>query len=244
MRTPIVLPTSATGGKGNTPFAEPYVVSFCAHTDANDYVKVNGLLSMWRGYGDAGGFALVFDTKRLWRCIEPESKHYGYSAFYLADVVYDDQEVDFKEEFQDLILALEQFVEARAAGEDNPAGYVFVPFFNAVTRLKHPGFKEECEVRLTASPLSKGILKELAALEEAPPLPEHIKPIRSRMMRGSQSKYIIINDPPQKMRKSLPIVKIIVGPQRDQERRANEIKKLLGKKRIAVVCSKTPYIPA
>ena len=228
--------------KGREPYAEPYIVSFCAHTDADAYVKENGLLSMWRAYGDTGGFALVFDTKHLWNCLEREPKHYGYSAFYLADVVYDDQEDRLEEEFSELTDVLDKFITAQAQAKDLPtaAGYVFRPFFGAVTRYKHRGFREECEVRLTASPFPKTIYEEAPAQGLDPPK-EEVKPILTREKRGKKIKYVAINDLPQ--RKNLPVAKIIIGPQRDQAKRVREIKALIGKKRIGVTCSKTPFIP-
>jgi hypothetical protein len=232
------------GGNGDQdPLAEPYVVSFCAHTHDGDYVKENGLLSQWRAYGDGGGFALVFDTKRLWTCLETERKTYLYSAFYLADVVYDDEEAKFKTEFYDLSQALEQFIHALAkSGGGNQAGALFQPFFNAVTRFKHQGFKEEREVRLTASPTLASVYDraEKEGTESGPPL-KAIKPIHSRDKRGIRAQYIILNDLPKKKRS--PIVRIIVGPQRDQQQRAKEVRKLIGKDRIGIVCSETPFFP-
>lgn len=233
------------GGNGDQdPLAEPYVVSFCAHTHDDDYVKKNGLLSQWRAYGNGGGFALVFDTKRLWKCIaEPEQETYLYSAFYLADVVYDDEEAKFKTEFDDLSQALKQFIHALAeGGGGDQAGALFQPFFNAVTRFKHQGFREEHEVRLTASPIPKSVYKKAeGAGAEGAPSPKAIKPIHRREKRGSQAAYIILNDLPEEKR--LPIVRIIVGPQRDQRQRAREVRKLIGKDKIGIVCSETPFIP-
>ena len=232
------------GGNGDQdPFAEPYVVSFCAHTHDDDYVKENGLLSQWRAYGNDGGFALVFDTKRLWTCLEAERKTYEYSVIYLADVVYDHEEEKFETEFGDLFQALERFIHAQAESAEDPSvGGFFSPFFNAVTRFKHRGFKEENEVRLTASPISDPVYGkvEKERVEGDPPL-KAIKPIHSREKRGNQAAYIILNDLPK--RKRLPIVRIIVGPQRDQRQRAREVRKLIGKDRIGIVCSETPFIP-
>ena len=225
------------------PFAEPYVVSFCAHTHDSDYVKKNGLLSQWRAYGDDGGFALVFDTKRLCTCLETEWKTYEYSAFYLADVVYDNQEEKFEAEFGDLSGALEQFIHAEAEGAENPpAGGVLQPFFNAVTRFKHRGFEEENEVRLTASPIPESVYRRVEEEREEGDSPlKAIKTVHSREKHGNQAAYIILNDLPKKKR--LPIIRIIVGSQRDQRQRAREVLKLIGNKRIGIVCSETPFIP-
>lgn len=218
-------------------FAEPYVVSFCAHTDHDKYVKANGLLSMWRAYGDAGGFALVFDTKHLWYWLEPERQSAGYSAFYLGNVVYDDEKEKFEAEFDELVRTMEQFIHDRARREGmSEPGNMFEPFFKAVTRFKHRGFKEEREVRLTVAPLSGALdraLRQVASDDtEFPDKP--IKPICSRERRGRQMHYIVLND--VQNRRPIPIVRIIVGPQIGQSERAREVAALAGD-RIDVVCS-------
>lgn len=45
--------------------AEVYITSFCAASQEDEYLKNNGLLSQWRGYGDDGGYAIEFDTQKL-----------------------------------------------------------------------------------------------------------------------------------------------------------------------------------
>jgi hypothetical protein len=47
---------------------EPYILSFCA--PVSEKVRIHGLLSQWRAYGQDGGFAIVFETvklEKLWR---------------------------------------------------------------------------------------------------------------------------------------------------------------------------------
>ena len=98
------------------PLAEPYVVSFCTHTNQRNYVKENGLLSQWRTDGDKGGFALIFDTRRIEEWMEIEPNNYHYAGWYLGEVVYDDQENPFSEEFADLANILDTHLRALADG--------------------------------------------------------------------------------------------------------------------------------
>ena len=66
---------------------EIYIASFCGE-HKNSFVNSNGLLSQWRGYGNGGGFALVFDTKKLEDMLEAESQKYEYSSGHFADLIY------------------------------------------------------------------------------------------------------------------------------------------------------------
>lgn len=225
-------------GRDIGPFAEPYVVSFCAHTKHDNYVKANGLLSMWRAYGDVGGFALVFDTKRLWDCLQSDYKTYSWTGFYLGEVVYDNEEDKFESAFGELTQAIEQFIRSHANDTADP-GNMFPHFFNAVTRFKHRGFKEESEVRFVASPVSKRLAmaaEEISGKDEN----RRIKPISTREKDGHEVKYIVLNDGHDK--RPLPIVRIILGPQRNQSELAKQVKALV-RDRIDAVSSETPYLP-
>lgn len=228
------------GGESSVdPIADPYVVSFCAHTNHTNYVKENGLLSQWRAYGDKGGFALVFDTRRLDRWMEAERKQYLYSGWYLDDVVYDDHKNPFADEFPDLADALDDYIRAQAEGEELPAGKVAEPFFHAVTRFKHQGFIEESEVRIIASPTTKASFEKIkrAAKNDAEIPNKELKPVE---VRDGKTRYIVLSGAPDKTR--LPIERIIVGPQRDQEACVQQIKALPGWNNIPIFSSKTPYI--
>ena len=117
---------------------------------------------------------------------------------------------------------------------------MFQPFFNSVTRFKHQGFKEEREVRLTAAPVPFHVY-ETAEAQGFGKNEQEVKPILVRQKRGIETPYIVLNDVPKK--KTLPSVKIIVGPQRDQKKRVKEVQQILGRKNIGIVCSETPFIP-
>lgn len=226
-----------SGTEDIVPIASPYILSFCNHTDHSDYVKKNGLLSQWRAYGEKGGYALIFDTKRLVECARIESKTYRYLVNNFGDVVYDGHIDKFETEFSDLSPNLREWVRAFASGSDDPSSYdILSPLLNAATRFKHRGFQEESEVRFIASPISKAYA---STIDENSHL--NLKLINTRKRGESQVQYIVLNDVPKK--KPLPIVRIIVGPQPDQEKRAEEVKYLIGKKNIKISCSDTPYLP-
>lgn len=235
--TDVFYETTFTGMPNAVPFAEPYVLSFCSHNDHGDYVRKNGLLSQWRAYGEKGGYALIFDTKHLLGCLKLEHQAHYYSGLNFGDVVYDGQIDKFETEFAGLFAALGEWVHAFASqNNEPPSADVFTPFLNAATRFKHRGFQEESEVRIIAVPISEA-LKKIAK----DPSPLKIKPTPIRKMGEAQVQYIVLNDVPKK--KPLPIVQIIVGPQPDQQKCAEEVKRLVGKKDIKITCSETPYLP-
>lgn len=235
--TDVFYETTFIGAQNTVPIATPYILSFCAHTGHNDYTKNNGLLSQWRAYGENGGYALVFDTKRLSECLNVEGKYYNYVGGNFGDVVYDDESDKFLTEFADLITSLGIWVRSFASKDKEPSSEdVLAPLLSAASRFKHRGFKEESEVRVSVYPTSEAFAR---TVKEEVPL--KLKPIQYRKKGDDQVQYITLNEVPKK--KPLPIIRIIIGPQRDQKQRAKEVKKIIGKKNIDIVCSKTPYLP-
>lgn len=219
------------------PAVPPYILSFCAHTNHNVYVKKNGLLSQWRAYGGEGGYALVFDTWLLSECIRVESKNYQYFYIPFGDVLYDDQTDKFETVFADLDTDLKDWATALSERNDPPIEKVVRSLFSLATRFKHRGFKEESEVRVSAALLSEASAKANPEIFRY----KKLKPIHERKVGDDQVRYIVLNDVPEKQ--PLPIIRIIIGPQRDQKQRAKDVKKLIGKKNIDIVCSETPYLP-
>jgi|GEM_PF-6072323 len=58
-----------------------YLFSFCVHEKDKKHIQNNGLLSMWRGYGEDGGYAFVFDfnvLKELFISSSPSEVVRGY----------------------------------------------------------------------------------------------------------------------------------------------------------------------
>ena len=202
------------------------------------------MLSQWRAYGEEGGFALVFDTKQLWRCLKREINDYFYNGFYFADVIYDEgQEVLNAEDFDELRQAVERFIEQmQGAQESQKVGFIFTPFFNCSTRFKHRGFKEENEVRLTVSPTTAEAHNSFKSEDPTyDPDEKQLKRVRKRIKRGAQVPYIILNELGGKRR--LPIRQIIIGPQENQDRAYQKVLKIVGNRRIMITKSETPYLP-
>jgi len=226
------------------PYAEPYIVSFCAHTNHTEYVKNNGLLSMWRAYGNVGGFALEFDTKKLWDALCLDPLQFGYTAFSLSDVIYENDDTDFDTEFEELNEALKDVLERIAESASETAiGEIFQPFFTSVTRFKHQGFFEESEVRLVAAPLSEklreAVMKEAGAIEKYDNLKLPAKEILTRQKQGTNANYIVLNAADTEG--NLPIRRIIVGPQENQDEAIEKVRAIAGDK-LKIVKSETPFI--
>jgi len=66
------------------------------------------------------------------------------------------------------------------------------------------------------------------------------KKLKRISIREGSVRYIILNDVPNQ--KNLPIQRIIVGPQRNQKQRIEEIMTLPGWNGIPIECSKTPFV--
>lgn len=65
----------------------PFVLSMCGAEPTR--VAQSGLLSQWRGYGDDGGFAIVFDTRALEDALQVEAKRHYYLGVRMGDVYYE-----------------------------------------------------------------------------------------------------------------------------------------------------------
>lgn len=214
----------------------PYITSFCAHTSDGGYEQENGLLSQWRGYGREGGYAIVFDTKKLAEMYMAEADKYYYSFLQLGDVVYGDDGDAFDEEFgpkiKKIIARLQQFTET---GEFGSSGN-YVDILSMFTRLKHRGFREEREVRAVAFPITREIEDHNKRL-----VPNYVspnKPMKEMKYRSDGAPYIEMLNLDKKAR--LPIKRIIVGPQTDQAQAEQEIRRIMGKRRIKINRSETP----
>lgn len=223
------------GGGWNATFP-PYVTSFCSHVDDKNYVKENGLLSMWRSYSNDGGIALVFDTLKLEACLKKESEEYLYSFAGVGDVVYEGDNDAFISEFEEFVEVLKVKVMDMLLGNESfTTGADFIKdFIGAATRYKHQAFAEEREVRITVSPWIDSHFKDATESE-----------IKSRVQKVpiniGGSTYIELFDVESVPR--LPITKVIIGPHIDQEQRHKDIREKLKYRRdIEIVCSQTPFI--
>ena len=226
-----------------TPFAVPFIASFCGHGEDEAYVQENGLLSQWRSYGEGGGFAIVFDTKKLYELLENESQNYFYSIGAFADVVYDGDDEEFREEFTELVEMLQDMVGEMMRGREPQVDGLFGPFVNSVSRFKHRGFKEEREVRIVTSPMSKETIEEIKRSEAAEELADRrVKEIKYKDRNGVNVPYIELFESVEK--DSLPITKIIIGPGREQQASETKLRTIIGRRDVEIHCSETPYVPS
>ena len=193
------------------------------------------MLSQWRGYAK-GGYAIVFDTKKLCDLYNKEGKRFYYSMSQIGDVVYQGDEHEFEEEFGEGIKKIKDvFLKFIETGEME-VGEIFGDVLSMFTRLKHRGFFEEREVRSVAFPMTKEIEDEYKRVD-----PNYIspnKPMREILLREDGAPYIeMLNFD---VKTTLPITRIIVGPQKKQAQAKQKIERLIDRKNIEIHCSETP----
>lgn len=222
-----------------SPREVPFTTSFCAHTDDQDYERKHGLLSQWRGYGGKGGFAIVFDTRKLWDLCENENQRFSYRCMSLGDIVYDGQDEFFLQEFGPTIEATKgAYLKLSQTGQIEVAKFMH-KIIAMFARLKHRAFFEEREVRIIAAPMTKQ-LEEFFDVADSD-YDELGKELRTVSQKKDGSQYLRLfefeNDG------QLPIKRIIVGPQRDQRQAVAAVKSLVGKRQIRVDRSETPWLP-
>lgn len=223
-------------------FADPYILSFCSHADDDDYVKNNGLLSQWRGYGGQAGYAIIFDCKEMAKRVQMEAEKYDYSLMYMGDVVYENQKELFYKEFNELIQKIEevagQLMISDRKDEDikRYIGELYDPYITAAARFKHQAFFEEREVRVVASPQRQEIVDYIMEKTGRSIVNKGLKDIR---IRQCGVRYIELFRTEARIR--LPIKKIIVGPGEDKEVAAEKAAALVAGSSIEISCSATPY---
>ncbi len=231
------------GGRIEHPFAEPFITSFCTHSDDEDYERENGLLSQWRGYADIreqGGFAIVFDTERLSELVLREKSSYHLSALVFGDVIYDGDKEGFEREFAGLLDKLgDSFDQIISGGPTDFRGH-FDLFVGGVSRFKHRAFREEREVRIIISPSTPEFHKYLKEVDPTFDPPDMaFKEIFRRP--GTEKPTTRLFD--YEKEEKLPVVKIIVGPHRNQHENVDVAKALVDRAGMNVVIqpSETPY---
>ncbi len=225
---------------------EIYILSFCGqHNDP--YTSGNGLLSQWRGYGAGGGFAIVFNTHRLEEMLDVEAKRFAYAQMCLSDVVYSNDEDKLKRELSedvstiaDSVADLFRVVTSGREKEERETCLLanWQPFFRCITRLKHRGFSEENEIRLAALRTIPGLESlERDGSDDITPRPE--KEVKVRIRNDQPVRYIELF---HSANMKLPIERIIVGPHKEKEARADALRQMLGNTGIEITCSDIPYI--
>jgi hypothetical protein len=217
---------------------EIYLVSFCGqHKDP--YVDSNGLLSQWRGYGEGGGFAVVFNTHKLEEMLRIEAERFAYAQMHLSDVVYssdgDRLEQELSEDLSTIahgIAALFRVVTGGRVREERETCLreSQEPFFRCITRLKHRGFSEENEVRLAALRTAW----DQESLEQAKRDGITLRPEKEVKVRNKNAQLVPYIELFNSAKMDLPIERIIVGPHKEKEARAEALRATLSNPRIEV----------
>jgi Protein of unknown function (DUF2971) len=224
-------------------FNQPHIFSMCAARQPR--VLRNGLLSQWRGYGDDGGYAVVFDAAKFEQLLIQEEANFLYQHVRWGDVYYHDADVNTQpsavevKEYEDTVKKGVAHLIRNGKAEDISG------FYEAITGLscayKHWGFWEENEVRVMAIPMNTSLAQEANAANDNRPQ----KPLKTLIRRGMPVHYIELFATEQKQNTlKLPINRVIVGPHKDAEVRAIAVKRLLEMHGYdaEVVCSEIPYI--
>lgn len=224
-------------------FNQPYIFSMSAARDVN--AQGSGLLSQWRGYGGDGGYAIVFDTREMERLFELEAKTFHYQHFQWGDVHYYGVDPDGQPSTED-VAESEEVVRAgiarliRGGKAEEAAG-----FYQAVSGLsclyKHWGFWEEREVRVVAIPVDTEVAQLSAADGEVKPK----KTVKTFLRGGLPVPFIeLFAGISSETRHRLPIKRVIVGPHRDIDLRAQAVQRLLATNnyKAEVIRSKIPYL--
>lgn len=216
-------------------FAAPFVASFCSHSSDQAYERNHGLLSQWRGYGKDGGFCIVFDTAALAELLGREFDLYYYVHMKLSSAVYAVDGLRISQAFPTLLDRCDTFFAGILDGQVPEApDDGFQPFAEAATLLKHQGFREEREVRIVAMPGSERI-RAVVAKEHSDFQPAPIKPVISP---PNGRRFITLFEA---LNERLPIVRIIVGPSREQDRNF-QLARDVTKDTVSILRSATPFI--
>lgn len=236
-----IYEVSFLGRPGSQAFAVPYIASFCSHCGDDGYLRENGLLSQWRGYGGTERYAVVFDTEALSAAMKEETKRFSYMFGNLGDAIYNDDELNFAERFSELIgLFVHMYETYHGPGPDSIAmEELYESFMITATRFKHRAFREEREVRIAAAPLTEELQAYIRDKGgEDVSRGRRIKAIRKRGKVGSEVPYVVLLEESET---PLPIKRIVVGPCVDQKLAAQKAAELTRGK-VRLVLSETPFI--
>ncbi|MHC4535410.1 MAG: DUF2971 domain-containing protein [Planctomycetota bacterium] len=222
---------------------EVYITSFCGE-DENSYSKNNGLLSQWRGYGTGGGIALVFNTQKMEEIMQKEGERYEYIFAFIADVIYSDDKnnIELSSYKTDIAADFEERLNSMKRGmQDAPdAGFkdAVESFLKGIGRYKHHGFNEENEVRIVCLPM----IHNEENLRLAKKGGSTLKPEKERKFRTKNGKLIPYIELFNSTDIELPIEKIIVGPHKEKNERASDLRVMLRNKNIEITVSDIPYV--
>ena len=200
-----------------------------------NYVRENGLLSQWISYGGTAGCMIVFDTTKLNRLLSQESEEYLISTDIFEVVYMKNTDVEIEEfpDFCDILLEMCKSTIKQEIDKETGRRFLYASV-NIEERLKHVAFSAENEVRMSAS-----LFNDDRAIREIDPDGKKVqKEVCYRMKGNIPVPYITLFGAPKK----LPIEKVIVGPNLEQQRIVDSIQRMCEPSGIKVTCSSTPYV--
>jgi len=215
-----------------------YLLCLCEHEEPDH--RVNGLLSMWRSYGQNGGYNLVFDKTKLIEYLREQAAH-CLKALLLDDKVeYPPNEAALLENLKAHLTIFSSFMKEEVSKKLINNSYELIgvgkfleSMLHLVTLIKHPGFREENEYRFCL----------FAQPEEL--LPENEKHfVFKPQIEELGSSVVSYIERPIELDNLLK--KIIIGPQRDAQTRKEFLEDYLktqGLGHITVRTSEIPYLP-
>jgi hypothetical protein len=193
-----------------TDLATPiFITSFCHHED--ERTVRDGLLSQWRGYGALGGCAVEFDEKKLEELVRHERDQYAFTHVSLSKVLYDSHVDAFNmDELKGTAAAIVRYMVEQTPESEEAYRRLAHGMYKAVAlnapRLKSVGFQEEHEVRIVAPCMRTEAAAEFSGRKR--------RDILLRFKSGTPIPYVKLFEGIA----ALPITRILVGPQRDQDR--------------------------
>lgn len=194
-----------------------FVLSFCRHDEKSEQFE-HGLLSQWRGYTEAGGFAIEFDEDALDKRLKGEHEKYECAVIRSSDVRYSDFEKEFDPNLYKGLAGgfFTHFFASRGLDVKDICGSKPVhdavePYIKAAPFLKHESFSEEREYRI------------VAAFNRTRKIVKGMKPAKRIEFRSRGSLIV----PYVRLFESdvghLPMKSIIVGPHPYQDRQAEAL---------------------
>jgi hypothetical protein len=195
-----------------------FVLSFCRHDENSDQFR-HGLLSQWRGYAEAGGFAVEFDENMLDELLKAETKEFEYVITKSDDVAYKDFNKLFKAEAYKGIAGglIYKLFESRGLDVSEITGKkqvaeIVLDYIKLAPFLKHPSFSEEREYRIVA-----------ACNRARKIIPNEMKPAKDIKFRIRNTLIIPYIELFKSVDDLLPIRSIIIGPHPYQQRQAEAV---------------------
>lgn len=224
-------------------FNEPYLA--CLSAPMSERIRNDGLLSQWRGYGKDGGYALVFDTKRLEELLNSEGTSFWYQHAQWGDVHYHQDDDDLVNAEPEIHAAEDALRSSIGKFIKNPVSAELESTFEPVATLsclyKHWGFHEEREVRIVVIPPN-------AELEQKGRVAGELRPVRQSkifLRGGTPVPYLdLFAHEPADDEFRLPVIRVIVGPHPQSQLRRRAVEGVLRTRGIEaeVVVSQIPYV--